>query len=96
MTGRLAAVPGMRAGAVGAERSGLRGVPAPPARGARALARGVRAVFRYLDSVVGGQDYQRYLAHMRRVHPGRPVMSERDYWRERYADAERNPGARCC
>nr|WP_245713341.1 YbdD/YjiX family protein [Nocardia rhamnosiphila] len=56
----------------------------------------MRAVFRYLDSVVGGQDYQRYLAHMRRVHPGRPVMSERDYWRERYADAERNPGARCC
>ncbi|MGW6336996.1 YbdD/YjiX family protein [Nocardia rhamnosiphila] len=56
----------------------------------------MRAVFRYLDSVVGGQDYQRYLAHMRRVHPDRPVASERDYWRERYADAERNPGARCC
>lgn len=94
MTGRLAATPG--AGAVGAGRPGPRGAPAAPARGVRALARGVRAVFRYLDSVVGGQDYQRYLAHMRRVHPGRPVVSERDYWRERYADAERNPGARCC
>ncbi|MEV0044114.1 YbdD/YjiX family protein [Nocardia rhamnosiphila] len=83
----------MRAGAVGAERAGPHGAPA---RGARAFVRGARSVFRYLDSVVGGQDYQRYLAHMRRVHPDRPVLSERDYWRERYADAERNPGARCC
>lgn len=93
MTGRLAATPDMRAGTLGTERAGPRG---RPARGARTLVRGVRSVFRYLDSVVGGQDYQRYLAHMRRVHPGRPVASERDYWRERYADADRNPGARCC
>ncbi len=96
MTGRLAAVPGVRAGTGRAERSEPRGVPATQARGVRAFARGARAVFRYLDSVVGGQDYQRYLAHMRRAHPDRPVLSERDYWRERYADAERNPGARCC
>ncbi|WUI35407.1 YbdD/YjiX family protein [Nocardia sp. NBC_00416] len=60
------------------------------------MARGVRAVLWYLDSVVGGQDYQRYLAHMRRTHPGSPVASKREYWRERYADADRNPGARCC
>ncbi len=88
MTGRLAAAPNVRAG--------LRGAPATPVRGVQALVGGVLSVFRYLDSVVGGQDYQRYLAHMRRVHPDRPVASERDYWRERYADAERNPGARCC
>jgi uncharacterized short protein YbdD (DUF466 family) len=93
LTGRLAAAPDMGAGTLGAERAGPRGTPA---RGVRALVRGARSVFRYLDSVVGGQDYQRYLAHMRRVHPGRPVVSERDYWRERYADADRNPGARCC
>ncbi|GGL30243.1 YbdD/YjiX family protein [Nocardia jinanensis] len=87
MTGRLAADPTSRAEAPG--WPGLRGAPA-------ALARGVRAVFWYLDSVVGGQDYQRYSAHMHRVHPDRPIASEREYWRERYADAERNPGARCC
>lgn len=96
MSGRLAVVPGMHAGAGDSARSGRLERPAAPARGVRALARGMRAVFRYLDSVVGGQDYQRYLAHMRRVHPDHPVVSERDYWRERYADAERNPGARCC
>lgn len=89
MTGRRAAGPVAPAGPVLPGRTVLRGAPAT-------LARGVRAVFRYLDSVVGGQDYQRYLAHMGRVHPGCPVASERDYWRERYADAERNPGARCC
>lgn len=61
-----------------------------------AIVRAARGVLWYLDSVVGGQDYQRYLAHMRRVHPGRPVLSEREYWRERHTDAERNPGARCC
>ncbi|NUP29437.1 MAG: YbdD/YjiX family protein [Nocardia sp.] len=56
----------------------------------------MRAVLWYLDSVVGGQDYQRYVAHMRRAHPGSPVAGKSEYWRERYADAERNPGARCC
>lgn len=57
---------------------------------------GVRAVLWWFDSVLGGQDYQRYVAHLRRAHPDRPVPSEREYWRERHAEAERNPGARCC
>ncbi|MEU4314833.1 YbdD/YjiX family protein [Nocardia sp. NPDC024068] len=60
------------------------------------LIRGARSVLWYVDSVLGGQDYRRYLAHMRRAHPGEPLATEREYWRERYADAERNPGARCC
>jgi len=50
----------------------------------------------WLDSVVGGQDYQRYVAHLRRRHPDRPVPTEREYWRERHAHAESNPGGRCC
>ncbi|MFI5719846.1 YbdD/YjiX family protein [Nocardia sp. NPDC051750] len=64
--------------------------------GAAAVVRAARAVLWYVDSVLGGQDYQRYVAHMRRTHPGRPIADKRAYWRERYADAERNPGARCC
>lgn len=76
--------------------------PDPPPRrtpwraGAAAVVRAVRTVGWYMDSVVGGQDYQRYVAHRRRVHPGKPIADERAYWRERYDDAERNPGARCC
>lgn len=64
--------------------------------GAGAVVRAARAVLWYVDSVLGGQDYQRYVAHMRRAHPGKPIADKRAYWRERYADAERNPGARCC
>ena len=62
----------------------------------RAVLRGVRAVAWYVDSVLGGQDYPRYVEHLRRNHPDRPIPSEREYWRERHAAAARNPGTRCC
>ncbi|MFC4375475.1 YbdD/YjiX family protein [Nocardia halotolerans] len=55
-----------------------------------------RGVARWYSAINGGQDYQRYVDHFRRMHPGRPVPSEREYWRARYADAERNPTTRCC
>ncbi|WP_228534497.1 YbdD/YjiX family protein [Nocardia sp. BSTN01] len=58
--------------------------------------RAVRAGARYLNAVLGGQDYPRYVEHLRRRHPGRPIPSEREYWRERHAAADRNPGTRCC
>ncbi|MBF6355358.1 YbdD/YjiX family protein [Nocardia higoensis] len=64
-----------------------------PARRARAA---VRAALWWLDSVVGGQDYQRYVAHLRRRHPDRPVPTEREYWRERHAYADNHPAGRCC
>ncbi|NED69061.1 YbdD/YjiX family protein, partial [Streptomyces sp. SID10244] len=41
-------------------------------------------------------DYARYLEHAARTHPDRPPLSEREYWRHRYAEQDRNPGARCC
>ncbi|MFD6399453.1 MULTISPECIES: YbdD/YjiX family protein [unclassified Nocardia] len=56
----------------------------------------MRAVARWYSAINGGQDYQRYVDHLRRTHPGAPVPSVRDYWRERYAEAERNPTNRCC
>lgn len=60
------------------------------------LGRAARSVLWWFNGVLGGQDYQRYIAHMRRAHPGSPVASEREYWRERYAEAEHNPSSRCC
>ncbi|MGW5436341.1 YbdD/YjiX family protein [Nocardia asteroides] len=57
---------------------------------------GVRGVARWYSAINGGQDYQRYVAHLQRAHPGCPVPSERQYWRDRYAEAERNPTTRCC
>lgn len=57
---------------------------------------GVRGVARWYSAINGGQDYQRYVDHLRRTHPGCPVPSERQYWRDRYDEAERNPTTRCC
>ncbi|MFD3746416.1 YbdD/YjiX family protein [Nocardia sp. NPDC058633] len=56
----------------------------------------MRGVARWYSAINGGQDYQRYVEHVRRNHPGEPVPSVREYWRERYAEAERNPTNRCC
>ncbi|WP_051027362.1 YbdD/YjiX family protein [Nocardia higoensis] len=69
--------------------------PAPSSPAGRVRA-AVRATLWWLDSVVGGQDYQRYVAHLRRRHPDRPVPTEREYWRDRHAHADSNPAGRCC
>lgn len=58
--------------------------------------RPVLAVGRYLNGVLGGDVYQRYLEHRERTHPGEPVLSEREYWRARHAHEEAHPEGRCC
>lgn len=60
------------------------------------LRRALQAFIWWVTSVMGDHDYERYLAHHRVRHPGEPILSEREYWRERYAAADANPGARCC
>ncbi|MDL9947586.1 YbdD/YjiX family protein [Gordonia sp. ABSL11-1] len=60
------------------------------------LRRGAAALSWYVGSVMGDRDYARYVEHRERTHPGEPVLSEREYWRNRYAEQDRNPGARCC
>jgi len=44
----------------------------------RGFWRGLQQCFRLM---VGVQDYQKYLQHMRRHHPDRPPMNERDFHR---------------
>jgi uncharacterized short protein YbdD (DUF466 family) len=60
------------------------------------VGRGWRALAWYVTGVLGESDYQRYVAHLRRVHPDAVVPTVREYWRERYAEQDANPGARCC
>ncbi|TRW44630.1 YbdD/YjiX family protein [Georgenia yuyongxinii] len=60
------------------------------------LARGVRAVHWYVSSVMGDKDYERFVAHRRRVHPAASVPTEKEFWRRRWAELDANPGARCC
>ncbi|AFU05178.1 hypothetical protein O3I_036155 [Nocardia brasiliensis ATCC 700358] len=61
-----------------------------------ACATAVRSVGWWFNSILGGQDYQRYVAHLTRNHPGCAIPTEREYWRIRHADADSNPQNRCC
>jgi uncharacterized short protein YbdD (DUF466 family) len=49
--------------------------------------------------MVGIPDYETYVEHMRRTHPGQPVMGYADFFRERqtarYGEDGRR-GFRCC
>jgi uncharacterized short protein YbdD (DUF466 family) len=46
-------------------------------------------------AVLGVPDYDRYLAHMRTVHPGDRVMSETEF-RHRQMNDKYNRTSRCC
>jgi uncharacterized short protein YbdD (DUF466 family) len=50
----------------------------------------------YLREVSGESGYDRYVEHMRREHSDQPVMSRRDYERQRQDERDENPRARCC
>ena len=56
----------------------------------------MRAVLWWLRSLMGDHDYRRYVEHLARHHPNTPPVTEREYWRQRHAAADTNPGARCC
>ncbi|WP_084477785.1 YbdD/YjiX family protein [Nocardia jejuensis] len=73
----------------------------PPTAGAlrsagRAVLRVIRAVIWWFDSILGGNDYARYVDHLTLHHPGCDIPTERDYWRDRHDAAARNPANRCC
>lgn len=48
------------------------------------------------NGVTGADAYERYCAHLSRTHPGQDPPTKRDFWREKYADMDRNPKSRCC
>lgn len=61
-----------------------------------AVVRSARAALWWITSVMGDHDYARYVEHRVRTHPGEEIPTEREYWKARHADADANPGARCC
>ncbi|MFF0911809.1 YbdD/YjiX family protein [Microbacterium enclense] len=70
--------------------------PGPLARlaaGAAAAGRGLRW---YVTTLMGDRAYDVYVAHHRAHHPDEPPVTERQFWRQRTDEQERNPGARCC
>ncbi len=50
----------------------------------------------YIRELMGDNDYARYPAQLRQIHPAEPVPTEREYWRARWADQDVNPRGRCC
>ncbi|MGY4644890.1 YbdD/YjiX family protein [Cellulomonas sp. URHB0016] len=79
----------VRRGGAGRGRALARRLARPPARAGR-------AVHWYVTALLGDQDYARYVAHVERLHPGSTPVSEATYWRERHAEQDAHPGARCC
>jgi uncharacterized short protein YbdD (DUF466 family) len=61
-----------------------------------ALRRGLHGIRWYLRALTGESAYDEFVAHARRTHPGCPVPSRREFERERMADRDRRPSARCC
>jgi uncharacterized short protein YbdD (DUF466 family) len=57
------------------------------------LLRRIAAVVR---RVVGVPDYDNYVAHVQRCHPGTVPMTRREFERVRLEDKYNRPGQRCC
>jgi uncharacterized short protein YbdD (DUF466 family) len=65
--------------------------------GAAGALRGWRAVAWYVRDLMGDNAYRVYLEHHHRHHgPDHPPLTEREFWRQRMDEQDRNPGARCC
>ena len=62
----------------------------------RALIARLRAAARVVRTIVGVPDYDRYVAHVRRCHPGREPLAREAFLRERLEARYSRPGSRCC
>ena len=56
----------------------------------------VRRVIGLVHRIIGAPDYETYVAHAARCHPGRPLLSKNDFVNERLTDKYSRPGTRCC
>lgn len=60
------------------------------------LVRAARGLRWYVRAVLREDAYERYVAHLRAGHPEAPIPTEAQFWRDTYAEMERNPKIRCC
>jgi len=56
----------------------------------------VRRAGSVLRRVVGAPDYERYLAHVTRWHPGATPLSREEFARDALSRRYDRPGSRCC
>jgi uncharacterized short protein YbdD (DUF466 family) len=50
----------------------------------------------YLRELVGETEYERYVEHQTRAHPGTAPLDRRAFERARWDEKARTPGNRCC
>lgn len=60
------------------------------------VVRAGRGIRWYMTTLMGDRAYETYVTHLRAQHPDAAPVTERQFWRQRMADQDRNPGARCC
>lgn len=59
-------------------------------------ARWLRALRWYVHELLGDTAYARYVRRHEATHPGAEPLSEREFWRRRWADLEAATVSRCC
>ena len=58
-----------------------------------AVRAGLAGMLWWWRSFMGDNDYSRYLTSMARAHPGEPVLTEREFWRQKHGE---QVAPRCC
>ena len=56
----------------------------------------LKRVYWYVAEMLGENAYHHYVEHLRAHHPEAAITSEKEFWRHKWAEQEKNPGARCC
>ena len=64
--------------------------------GGGAIRRAIAGIRWYVTNLMGDTAYATYVTPLAARHPDREPLGEREFWRERYAAEDRNPGSRCC
>jgi uncharacterized short protein YbdD (DUF466 family) len=54
------------------------------------------ALLRAVRQILGAPDYERYLEHARRAHPGAAPLSRDEFCRRRLEERYGQLGTRCC
>jgi uncharacterized short protein YbdD (DUF466 family) len=68
----------------------------PPRRAAARWRGRLAALARVLHRVLGAPDYDAYLAHHARTHPGTAPTPRDEFVRRRQEERYARPGSRCC
>jgi uncharacterized short protein YbdD (DUF466 family) len=60
------------------------------------LADQVRKVAKVVRTIIGAPDYDRYVAHVKKCHPGQAPMTRDEFAKSRLEARYNQPGNRCC